>query len=129
MIVEKTFQEVISTIKDGETWVNKYKYRRLTKIQRLYDNIIFKFDNEYPDIGVNLNDIFIMERKKYAFGDAMKALKEGKEIESCHSGTKYITSPNRNENVFYFDTGYNKWIEELHMFSHNEIFGDWYINN
>lgn len=129
MVVEKTFQEVMNTINDGEIWLNKYKNKRLTKIQKLYDSIIFEFDDEYKDIGVSLNDIFILDKKKYTFEEAMKALKEGKEIESCYSGIKYITSPNRNENVFYFDTEYNKWITELHMFSHNEIFGDWYIND
>jgi len=129
MVVEKTFQEVINTINDGEIWLNKYKNKRLTKIQKTYNSIIFEFDDEYKDIGVSLNDIFILDKKKYTFEEAMKSLKEGKEIESCYSGTKYITSPNRNESVFYFDTEYNKWITELHMFSHNEIFGDWYINN
>ena len=59
MVAEKTFQEVISTINDGEIWINKYKNKRLTKIQKLYDSIIFEFDDEYKDIGVSLNDIFI----------------------------------------------------------------------
>ena len=125
----KTFQEVINTINEGEIYLNRYKSKRLTKIQKLHGSIIFEFDEAYEDVAVGLNDIFILDNIKYTFEEAMKALKEGKEIESCYSGTKYITSPNKNENVFYFDTEYNKWITELHMFSHNEIFGDWYINN
>ena len=57
----------------------------------------------------------------------MKSLKKGDIIESCYSGTKYVMSPKGNETVKYFDTEYNEWITEYHMFSHNEIFDDWYI--
>ena len=65
--MEKTFHEVMNTIKDGETWTNKYKDRRLAKIQKSYNNIIFEFNNEYTDVGVNLNDIFVLDKKKYTF--------------------------------------------------------------
>ena len=126
--MEKTFHEVMNTIKDGETWTNKYKDRRLEKIQKSYNNIIFEFNNEYTDVGVNLNDIFVLDRKKYAFEEAMKSLKKGDIIESCYSGTKYMMSPREGETVRYFDTEYNEWITEHRMFSHNEIFGVWYIN-
>ena len=122
------FTDVINNIKEGETWINKYKDRRLTKIQKSYNNIIFEFANEYTDVGVNLNDIFVLDRKKYAFEEAMKSLKKGDIIESCYSGTKYMMSPREGETVRYFDTEYNEWITEHRMFSHNEIFGDWYIN-
>ena len=123
------FIDVINNIKDGETWTNKYKDRRLAKIQKSYNNIIFEFNNEYRDVGVNLNDIFILDKKKYTFEEAMKALKKGDIIESCYSGTKYMMSPREGETVKYFDTEYNEWITEHRMFSHNEILGDWYINN
>ena len=126
--MEMKFTDVINNIKDGETWTNKYKDRRLAKIQKSYNNIIFEFNNEYTDVGVNLNDIFVLDKKKYTFEEAMKALKKGDIIESCYSGTKYMMSPKGNENMYYFDTEYNEWITEYHMFSHNEIFGVWYIN-
>ena len=124
--MKKTFTEVMNTIKEGETWINKYNDRRLAKIEKSSNVIHFKFNGEFEKIGVMLDDIFVLDKKKYTFEEAMKALKERKEIESCYSEMKYI---NRNENVYFFDTEYNKWITELHMFSHNEIFGDWYINN
>ena len=127
--MEMKFTDVINNIKDGETWTNKYKDRRLAKIQKSYNNIIFEFNNEYTDVGVNLNDIFVLDKKKYTFEEAMKALKKGDIIESCYSGTKYMMSPKGNEDVYYFDTEYNEWITEYYMFSHNEIFGAWYINN
>ena len=126
--MEMKFIDVINNIKEGETWTNKCKDRRLAKIQKSYNNIIFEFNNEYKDVGVNLNDIFVLDKKKYTFEEAMKALKKGDIIESCYSGTKYMMSPKGNENVYYFDTEYNEWITEHRMFSHNEIFGVWYIN-
>lgn len=127
--MEKTFQEVMNTIKEGEVWINKCKDRRLAKIQKSYNSIIFEFDNEYTNVGVNLNDIFVLDKKKYTFEEAMKALKEGKEIESCYSKTKYAMSPKGIQPVLYFDTAYEDWQTSIYMFSHNEIFGDWYINN
>lgn len=91
--MEKTFQEIINTIKEGEVWINKCKDRRLAKIQKHYGTVVFEFDNEYTNVGVNLNDIFVLDKKKYTFEEAMKALKKGDVIESCYSKTKYAMSP------------------------------------
>lgn len=125
--MEKTFKDVMNTIKEGETWINKYDDRRLAKIEKSYNSIVFEFDNEYTNVGVNLDDIFVLDKKKYTFEEAVKALKKGDIIESCYSGTNYAIS-SRDENVYYFDTEYNKW-NECSMFSLKEIFGVWYINN
>jgi hypothetical protein len=126
MVVEKTFQEVISTINDGEIWVNKYKNKRLTKIQKLYDSIIFDFDDEYKDIGVGLNDIFIMERKEYDTGYAMQELLKGKEIESCISEFRFKFIDN---DINYFNKDYSRWKVVEYPFSTREITNNWYINN
>lgn len=126
MIVEKTFQEVISTINNGETWVNKYKNKRLTKIQKLYDSIIFDFDDEYKDIGVGLNDIFIMERKEYDTGYAMQELLKGKEIESCITEVRYRLI---GDNINYFNKDFCEWTKLKYPFVNEEIINDWYIND
>ena len=127
--MEKTFKDVMNTIKEGETWINKCKDRRLAKIQKSYNSIVFEFDNEYTNVGVNLDDIFVLDKKKYTFEEAMKALKKGDMIESCYSGKNYAMSPREGGTVKYYDTEYNQWLIEYRMFNHNEIFGDWYINN
>lgn len=72
--MEKTFGEVINTIKEGEPCINKYDDRRLIKIQKSYNSIPFKFNNEYTNVGVNLN--VVLDKKKYTFEEAMKALKK-----------------------------------------------------
>ena len=104
--MEKTFQEVISTINDGEIWLNKYKNKRLTKIQKLYNSIIFEFDDEYKDIGVGLNDASIMERKKY-------------ELRYRLIG----------DNINYFNKDFCEWTKLKYPFVNEEIINDWYINN
>lgn len=126
--MEKTFQEVMNTIKEGETWINKYDDRRLAKIEKSSNVIHFKFNGEFEKIGVTLDDIFVLDKKKYTFEEAMKALKKGDIIESCYSGTKYAMSPREGETVYYVDTKYNERVE-CSIFSLKEIFGDWYINN
>lgn len=128
--MERTFKEVINTIKEGETWVSKNQDRRITKIQKLYDSISFVFNNKYKytDVAVNLDDIYVLERKKYTFEEAMKALKEDKEIESCASETKYIISSKLGGNILYYDTERKVWLTAFRMFGPSEIFGSWYIN-
>lgn len=127
--MEKKFTEVMNIIKEGETWINKYNDRRLAKIEKSSNVIHFKFNGEFEKIGVMLDDIFVLNKKKYTFEEAMKALKKGNIIESCYSGKNYAMSPREGETVKYFDTEYNKWITEYHMFTRQEILGDWYINN
>ena len=127
--MEKTFKEVMNTIKEGETWVSKNQSRRLARIQKLYDNISFVFNNTYTDVAVNLNDVYVLERKKYSFEEAMKALKEGKEIESCNSETRYIISSKQGGYILFYDTERKEWLTAFRMFGHSEIFGSWYIND
>lgn len=125
----KTFQEVMNTIKEGETWINKYDDRRLAKIEKSSNVIHFKFNGEFEKIGVMLDDIFVLDKKKHSFEEAMKALKKGDVIESCYSKTKYVMSLKGNQSVLYFDTACEDWQTSIYMFSHGEILGDWYINN
>lgn len=122
----KTFQEVINTINEGEIWLNKYKSKRLTKIQKLYGSIIFEFDDEYKDIGVSLNDIFIMERKKHDTGYAMQELLKGKEIESCITNLRYRLI---GDNINYFNKDFCEWTKLKYPFVNEEIINDWYIND
>jgi len=44
-IMEKTFKDVMNTIKEGETWVNKDTHRRLKSVECLYGNVTFYLDD------------------------------------------------------------------------------------
>ena len=125
--MEKTFQEVINTIKSGEVWKNKRKGRRLVKIEKPSNIIVFEFSDKYKEVAVELDDIFVLEREKFSFEKAMGALKRGDIIESCYSGIKYVMSPKENQSVLYFDTACEDWQTSIYMFTHQEIVGDWYI--
>lgn len=127
--MEKTFQEIINTIKEGEVWVNKCKDRRLAKIEKHYETVVFEFSDSHKDVRIRLNDIFVLEKEKHSFEEAMKALKKGDVIESCYSKTKYVMSLKGNQSVLYFDTACEDWQTSIYMFSYQEILGDWYINN
>lgn len=116
--MEMKFTDVMNTIKEGETWINKYDDRRLAKIEKSSNVIHFKFNGEFEKIGIMLDDIFVLDKKKYTFEEAMKALKEGKEIESCYSEIKYVMSPKGNQFVLYFDTACEDWQISIHMFSY-----------
>mgnify|MGYP004623721997 FL=1 len=112
----KTFQEVINTINEGEIWVNKYKSKRLTKIQKLYGSIIFEFEEEYKDVAVGLNDIFIMKREEYDTGYAMQELLKGKEIESCITNLRYRLI---GDNINYFNKDFCEWTKLKYPFAND----------
>ena len=101
----------------------------MAKIEKHYETVVFEFSDSHKDVGIRLNDIFMLEKEKHSFEEAMKALKRGDIIESCYSKTKYAMSPKGNQSVLYFDTACEDWQTSIYMFSYQEILGDWYINN
>lgn len=117
-VQEKTFQEVIATIKEGETWVNDIA--PISYI-RLRENGVLDFNKNE---GVNLNCKYKLQRKEYTFEEAFKAYEEGKEIESCLSGFKY----KKIDNIDHHSITGNKWSKE-ESFEIEEVRDKWYINN
>ena len=114
-VKEKTFREVIATIKEGETWVNDIA--PISYIRLRADGVLDFNENE----GINLNSKYTLERKQYTFEEAFKAYEEGKEIESCYSGDKYMIQHGGSD--CYADGSKTGTI------GFNEIRGKWYINN
>ena len=112
---EKTFREVIATIKEGETWVNDIA--PISYIRLREDGVLDFNENE----GVNLFCTYTLQKKQCTFEEAFKAYKEGKEIESCYSGVKYLIQHGGSD--CYSDGRKTNLIE------FNEIRGKWYINN
>lgn len=112
---EKTFREVIATIKEGETWVNDIA--PISYIRRREDGILDFNENE----GINLFCTYTLQKKQYTFEEAFKAYEEGKEIESCYSGDKYMIQHGGSD--CYADGSKTGTI------GFNEIRGKWYINN
>lgn len=117
-VQEKTFQEVIATIKKGETWVNDIA--PISYI-RLRENGVLDFNKNE---GVNLNCKYKLQRKEYTFEEAFKAYEEGKEIESCYSQYKY----KKEGGLDLYSKTESEWYGE-DSFEIDEIRGKWYINN
>lgn len=117
--MEKTFREVIADIKEGELWECRSKY-----IQRFADGIQIYHKEKgksTPSMLMRNNDKFKLQRKEYTFEEAFKAYEEGKEIESCYSGDKYMIQHGGSD--CYADGSKTGTI------GFNEIRGKWYINN
>lgn len=121
--MEKTFREVIADIKEGEVWECRSKY-----IKRFADGIQIYHKEKgrsTPSMLMSNNDKFRLQRKQYTFEEAFKAYEEGKEIESCENGYKYL------QNTFTYP-GNEQWLcfrNSEQMFTTDAIRGKWYIND
>lgn len=119
--MEKTFKEVIRDIKKGEVWESEYKiiYIDVDKIR--IDN---KSGREFNFMIFNGMDKYTLQRKEYEFIDAKKAYKEGKEVESCVTKSRYKFY----DGDCYYDKEENTWVEVAYLLI-KEINGKWYIND
>lgn len=113
---EKTFREVIADIKEGEVW--ECGHILITKSN---DGIELKGMSSYSSYFTDDNKIFKPQRKEYTFEEAFKAYEDGKEIESCYSGDKYMIQHGGSD--CYADGS------KTGTMGFNEIRGKWYINN
>lgn len=122
--MEKTFREVIADIKEGEVWESE---NTLTQIYTRNDVLIIDFKEEVTTeiVKIPADAKFRLKRKEYSFEEAFKAYEEGKEIESCENGYKYL------QNTFTYP-GNEQWLcfrNSEQMFTTEAIRGKWYIND
>lgn len=122
--MEKTFREVIADIKEGEVWESE---NTLTQIYTRNDVLIIDFKEEVTTeiVKIHADAKFRLKRKEYSFNEAFKAYEEGKEIESCENGYKYL------QNTFTYP-GNEQWLcfrNSEQMFTTEAIRGKWYIND
>lgn len=132
--MEKTFREVIADIKEGEVWESVQDCFQLSEITCFEGRIRFRLKNVFVDIVDGNNNVdtgagggqtFKLQRKEYTFTEAFKAYEEGKEIESCENGYKYL------QNTFTYP-GNEQWLcfrNSEQMFTTDAIRGKWYIND
>lgn len=125
--MEKTFQEVIRDIKEGEVW-----------------ECVMNKNITIDSVGVELDSLdwtnmmllplqakFKPKRKKYTFQEAFAAYEEGKEIESIITGIKCQKRRLPYETEVKDCCYYNDELKDIGMlreFTINEIRGSWYIN-
>lgn len=75
----------------------------------------------------NNNHIYIIKksRMKYTFEEAFKSYEEGKEIESCETGARFIKSDNKDM-LYITSVGFTSLGRGFNV---DEIRGKWHINN
>lgn len=121
-VQEKTFQEVIATIKEGEVW-------------ECSDIKIIKDCNSIQLLGISRDTVFCdisksfkLQRKEYTFEEAFKAYEEGKEIESCEECRFKLID---KDTTLIIDCVGDEmeYSNKRELFSVKEIRGKWYINN
>lgn len=118
--MEKTFREVIADIKEGEVWESEEK---IISLMNTNDVVITLKDRDrrINSMGFASSTLYHLQRKQYTFEEAFKAYEDGKEIESCYSGDKYMIQHGGSD--CYADGSKTGTI------GFNEIRGKWYINN
>ena len=126
----KTYREVLQNIRPGETWesIGNCNIKSISYIDK---EIRIEFDSSAIYHALNDDAKFRLKKEEVEFEDAIKALKEGKIIESCETlrlckmderliGKKIILTKAINSSV---------WADLYTVFKSEEIFGKWYIYN
>ena len=126
IVKEKTFDEVIATIKYEERWNNKFtsiiKNKDGIKIGRT-DGQLIRCNYLLPEAG----GLYTLQeaRKEHTFLEALEALKAGKEVQSVIKGARYKKI---NGKYNYYDKHMGNWFI-VSYFTTEEIDNAWYINN
>lgn len=126
--MEKTLLEIIKDGFNNKVYVDKDNN---TVYVASNNQLIFNYNKEKRITHaictevLDLNVKYKLERKEYSFDEAFKAYEEGKEIESCENGYKYL------QNTFTYP-GNEQWLcfrNSEQMFTTEAIRGKWYIND
>ena len=124
----KTFREVLQNIKPGETWdcINDCNIKSISYIDK---SIRIEYCSSI--ICYVLDDAqFKLKKEEVEFEDAIKALKEGKTIESCETERMYKTRERGDEKVIFVNTRTSStWLDLDIIFKQKEVFGKWCIYN
>lgn len=124
----KTFREVLQNIKPGETWdcINDCNIKSISYIDK---SIRIEYCSSiicYVLDGAQ----FKLRKEEVEFEDAIKALKEGKTIESCETERMYKTRERGDEKIIFVNTQTSStWLDLDIIFKQKEVFGKWYIYN
>ncbi len=120
-----TFKEIVNREidKEYEDWIGSN-----IDIRKYRDGSI-EIEDEYLScvMSITNNEVFILEKKEVSLNEALKALEEGKEIESVASGYKFKKGV--NDYISYKDMDYAGYYEDEPSLSIEEAKGKWHIND
>ena len=122
----KTFREVLQNIKPGENWdcINDCNIKSISYIDK---SIRIEYCSSI--ICYVLDDAqFKLRKEEVEFEDAIKALKEGKIIESCKTFRLYKIDECVNGKIILVKLlNSYVWVDSNIVFKPEEIFNKWHI--
>ena len=130
----KTYREVLRDIKPGETW-ECIENNSIIKAVRYYEDKTIEIEyttfSQSSIFCVNTNRKFKLKKDEVEFEDAIKALKEGKIIESCET-SRLCRIDERlidKKTILVRSSNSSTWLDLNTIFKPEEVFGKWYIYN
>lgn len=127
----KTFKEIIMNIKGHQIWKPLASDSRVKEIESIEfnnsDGVLINLDDKYNCVFIPSDMEFELERNEVSFEEAIKAFKEGKEIESVVNNMKYKIECTGERVMYYNDK--DGYATIAPNFSLKAIFGKWYIND
>lgn len=129
----KTYREVLRDIQPGEIW--ECIEEGLIKAIRYHEDETISIEyTTFSQSGifcVNANRKFKLKKNEVEFEDAIKALKEGKTIESCETFCLYKIKRRGNDKDTILSGKQNSstWLDLSCNFETKEVFGKWCIYN
>lgn len=124
MSKELTFREVITQIKEDEIWESEYREIFIANSGGFF--ISNKNGTKSDCYLLPLTEIFKLRRTQYTFEEAFKSYEEGKEIESCETGARFVKSDNKD---MLYMPAINRFSSLGRGFNIDEVRGKRHINN
>ncbi len=129
----KTYREVLRDIKPGETW--ECIENSIIKAVRCYKDKSIEMEyTTFSQSGifcVSADKEFKLKKDEVEFEDAIKALKEGKIIESCE--TSRLCRIDKcfidKKIILVRSSNSSTWLDLNTIFKPEEVLGKWYIYN
>lgn len=127
----KTYRQVLQDIRPGETWECIESDSIIRAIRYYKDEAIEIEYTTFSQSGifcVNIDKKFRLKKEEVEFEDAIKALKEGKIIESCVTASLYkIKRRCMDDTILTSKQNSPSWLDLDCNFKTKEVLGKWFI--
>lgn len=123
----KTYREVLQDIRPDETWesIGNCNIKSISYIDK---KIRIEFDSSTIYHALNDDAKFRLKKEEVEFEDAIKALKEGKTIESCVTSSLYkIRRRCMDDTILTSKQNSPSWLDLDCNFKTKEVLGKWCI--
>lgn len=123
----KTYREVLRNIRPGETWecIGDCNMKSISYID---EKIRIEFHEIITCNVLDDDTLFKLKKDEVEFEDAVKALKEGKTIESCVTASLYkIKRRCMDDTILTSKQNSPSWLDLDCNFKTKEVLGKWCI--